>query len=206
MEEKQQIRGQERTDRAQVQDGNVQAHVVLVDMEDRRLGCMEKMQAHAEGRLHRAFSVFLYKDDAILLQRRAKEKYHCGGLWTNTCCSHPGMDESVYQAVCRRLKEEMGIETENLEEIQSFVYRYTFENGLTEFEYDHVLIGEYRGSWIENPEEVEEVKWVKIKDLIEDIQDNPEHYTPWFMIALNKVLEYINAKAQESCLCGTRTE
>lgn len=205
MEGKQQIRKPESTDQIQVQDDELQAHVVLVDMEDQILGCMEKMQAHAEGRLHRAFSVFLYKDDAILLQRRAKEKYHCGGLWTNTCCSHPGMGESVYQAACRRLQEELGIETENLDEIQSFVYRYTFENGLTEFEYDHILIGEYRGGWIENPEEVEEVRWVKIKDLIADIQKNPEHYTPWFMIALKKVLEFINARIQEGCLCSAQT-
>ncbi len=92
-----------------VKEDNLQEQVVLVDMNDQKIGCMEKMRAHEEGRLHRAFSVFLYKDDAILLQQRAKEKYHCGGLWTNTCCSHPRMGESVYQAACRRLQEELGI-------------------------------------------------------------------------------------------------
>lgn len=194
MSGKQQISEQKRTDRLQVEAENLQEKVVLVDMKDRELGSMEKMQAHKEGRLHRAFSVFLYQDGSILLQKRAGEKYHCGGLWTNTCCSHPRMGESVYHAACRRLQEELGIETENLEEIQSFVYRYTFSNGLTEFEYDHVLIGEYRGSWTENPEEVDEVKWVKLNDLLADIQENPDHYTPWFMIALTKVGEYVNIK------------
>ena len=190
MEGKQRIRLQEGTERAQ--DEILQEQVILVDMNDQKLGCMEKMRAHEEGRLHRAFSVFLFKDDEILLQKRAKEKYHCGGLWTNTCCSHPRMGESVYQAACRRLQEELGIKTADLEEIQSFVYRYTFENGLTEFEFDHVLAGEYRGGWTENPEEVETVRWVKMKDLMSDIQENPELYTPWFMIALKAVMEYGN--------------
>ena len=109
MEGKQRMEPQEGMER--VKEDNLQEQVVLVDMNDQKIGCMEKMRAHEEGRLHRAFSVFLYKDDAILLQQRAKEKYHCGGLWTNTCCSHPRMGESVYQAACRRLQEELGIKT-----------------------------------------------------------------------------------------------
>lgn len=165
--------------------------VVLVDMRDRALGLEEKMAAHEKGLLHRAFSVFLFRGDEILLQKRASSKYHCGGLWTNTCCSHPRDGEEVKAAAVRRLNEEMGIQTEDIEEIDSFVYCYPFDNGLTEFEFDHVLIGEYDGPYKINPEEVDEIKWVKINDLLDDMQKNPSAYTPWFIVALGKVVERI---------------
>lgn len=165
--------------------------VILVDMNDNELGTEEKMKVHEKGMLHRAFSVFLYHGDCILLQKRASNKYHCGGLWTNTCCSHPRKGENVKEAAIRRLQEEMGIYSENLNEISHFVYRYPFENGLVEFEYDHVLVGEYCGDYKAEPEEVDEIKWMDVNELLEDIKNNPNEYTPWFITALGKVVEYI---------------
>ena len=168
--------------------------VVLVDMRDNAIGLEEKMAAHEKALLHRAFSVFLYHEDKILLQKRASHKYHCGGLWTNTCCSHPRDGELVKDAAIRRLKEEVAIEVQDIEEIHSFVYNYPFANGLTEFEFDHILVGEYNGSYVTNPDEVDEMKWVEIDKLLEDIQKNPKVYTPWFIVALMKVVEYIETR------------
>lgn len=164
--------------------------VVLVDMRDRAVGLEEKMAAHEKALLHRAFSVFLFRGDEILLQKRASGKYHCGGLWTNTCCSHPRDGEEVKAAAIRRLDEEMGIRTEDIEEIYSFVYYYPFENGLTEFEFDHVLVGEYDGPYTVNPQEVDEIRWVRVDELLADIQKNPKAYTPWFIVALREALKY----------------
>lgn len=163
--------------------------VVLVDMKDRETGREEKITAHKKGMLHRAFSVFLFHGDSLLLQKRAASKYHCGGLWTNTCCSHPGAGEDVKEAAVRRLNEELGICVDDLKEVHSFIYHQVFDNGLTEFEYDHVLTGEYSGTWVENPDEVDEVKWVGLDELMEDIQKNPGAYTPWFIVALKEAAE-----------------
>lgn len=163
--------------------------VILVDMNDREIGTMEKMTAHEQACLHRAFSVFLFRENKVLLQKRASSKYHCGGLWTNTCCSHPEPGENVTDAAIRRLREELDIHVDDVQEVHSFVYHHAFENGLTEFEYDHVLVGEYDGSWVENSEEVDEVKWVDINELKEDIASNPKKYTPWFIVALNAAVE-----------------
>lgn len=165
--------------------------VILVDFNDREIGAMEKMEAHEKECLHRAFSVFLVQDGKMLLQKRASDKYHCGGLWTNTCCSHPRPGEETKTAAVRRLKEELEItvEPEGLEEVHSILYRYPFDNGLTEFEYDHLFTGEYHGTWVENPEEVDAVKWVEIEWLKKDIVEHAEKYTPWFIIALKEILE-----------------
>ena len=172
--------------------------VILVDMYDREKGSMEKLQAHREGLLHRAFSVFLYRGDEILLQRRAKAKYHCGGLWTNTCCSHPGLGEDTEESARKRLFEEMGIHAGPLQEIHSFVYRAPFPNGLTEYEYDHVYVGEFDGEVPFDPREVEEISWVKLADLMSDVVAHPENYTPWFLIALKPVEEYLTGPAAKS--------
>ncbi len=164
--------------------------VILVDFDDCEIGTMEKMEAHEKERLHRAFSVFLMQDGKMLLQKRASDKYHCGGLWTNTCCSHPRPGEETKTAAVRRLKEELEItvEPEELKEVHSILYRYPFNNGLTEFEYDHLFVGAYHGTWVENPEEVDAVKWVEIEWLKKDIVEHAEKYTPWFIIALKEVL------------------
>lgn len=163
--------------------------VLLVDMRDRPTGSMEKQAAHEQGKLHRAFSVFLFSRNMLLMQKRAETKYHCAGLWTNTCCSHPRPGESIQEAAKRRLIEELGINIKELEEVGSFVYRTPFANGLTEFEFDHVLIGEYRGRCIENHDEVEIVQWIDINELASNMLNQPEQYTPWFFTAEKIAIE-----------------
>jgi len=163
--------------------------VVLVDENDKEIGVEEKIKAHREGRLHRAFSIFIFNSKGeMLLQQRARHKYHCGGLWTNACCSHPRPGESLNDAVHRRLKEEMGFDCE-LKEIFSFIYYVEFDNGLKEHEFDHVFIGLFDGEVKPNPDEVQDFKWVKIEELVKDIASNPDKYTYWFKLALPRVLE-----------------
>ncbi|MGL5978109.1 MAG: isopentenyl-diphosphate Delta-isomerase [Erysipelotrichaceae bacterium] len=163
--------------------------VILVDYQDRELGVMEKLQAHKEVKLHRAFSVFLLDGTRVLLQKRAATKYHCPNLWANTCCSHPRRNESLEAAVTRRLDEELGIQPMELKPIGHFIYLYQFDNGLAEFEYDHVWVGQFDGSYHLNPEEVSAVEWVELEALQADILLQPHRYTPWLIMALAKVLE-----------------
>ncbi|MEN9943340.1 MAG: isopentenyl-diphosphate Delta-isomerase [Bacteroidota bacterium] len=164
--------------------------VVLVDEQDNAIGTMEKQQAHVEGVLHRAFSIFIFNSDKkLLLQKRASSKYHCGGMWTNTCCSHPRETENTIDAAHRRLQEEMGMQCE-LKPIFSFVYKAEFENGLTEHEFDHVFFGESNQTPTLNLEEVEDFRYVGMEDLQIEINENPAHFTPWFLIALDRVKEF----------------
>ena len=165
--------------------------VILVDYLDNPLGEMKKGAAHASTHLHSAFSVFLYHDGKILLQKRAENKYHCGGLWTNTCCSHPRPGEITLDAARRRLDEEMKIHVKRLEEIYSFVYYYKFDNGICEFEFDHVIMGEYYGSYKLDPKEAEAAVWMEKTELLEDMQANPQKYTPWFLTCAVEVLKRI---------------
>jgi len=158
---------------------------VLVDENDRQLGVEEKLLTHQKGLLHRAFSVFIFNDkDELLLQKRANEKYHSAGLWTNTCCSHPQPDESLIAAGERRLMEEIGFTT-SVTPIFSFIYRADLENNLTEYELDHVLIGLYNELPVPNPDEVSECKFISLNDLKADIEQNPEKYTVWLKIILD---------------------
>ena len=167
-------------------------NVVLVDREDREIGVMEKMEAHEKGLLHRAFSVFLINEKGeILLQQRALHKYHSGGLWTNTCCSHPRPGESLEAATQRRLMEEMGISCE-MWSLFSFIYRKDFSNGLTEHELDHVFLGRFDGEPVINREEVESWKYMHPDEINADIAQNPDAYTAWFKICFAKVCEYLN--------------
>ena len=167
--------------------------VILVDEADNVVGEMEKMEAHRKGVLHRAFSVFvLDSTNRLLLQRRALGKYHSPGLWTNTCCSHPRAGESVLQAAHRRLYEEMGFDCP-LDSVFSFIYRAKFDNGLTEHELDHVLIGFSDEIPQLNFEEVHEYKSMSLMEVAADIRANPEEYTVWFRIAFDKVVEYLKA-------------
>ena len=162
--------------------------VLLVNQQDQILGKMEKIEAHEKGLLHRAFSVFIYNDkNELLLQKRAFSKYHTPGLWTNTCCSHQRENESNIEAGKRRLQEEMGFNTE-LENQFSFIYKAPFSNGMTEHEYDHILIGYYNGEPQPNPDEVVEWKWMNLDSIEEDIHHNPDNYTAWFKILLEKYL------------------
>ena len=148
---------------------------------------MEKMEAHEKGLLHRAFSVFIFNDKGeMLLQQRALNKYHSAGLWTNTCCSHPRPGEKTLEAAKRRLNEEMGMEI-HLDFKTSFIYNTNFENGLTENEFDHVFVGYCNENPKINSEEVNSFCWKSIKQVKEAIKAEPENYTIWFKIALERV-------------------
>ena len=161
--------------------------VILVDENDKERGSEEKIEAHKTGKLHRAFSIFVFNSKGeMLLQQRALHKYHSGGLWANACCSHPRLGETLEEAVHRRLKEEMGFDCE-LKEIFSFIYKAKVGT-LTEHELDHVFIGRYNGDVHFNPDEVGGYKWVTIESLRKDVQTHPELYTEWFKIALEKTL------------------
>ena len=166
--------------------------IILVDFNDKEIGLCEKIEAHQKALLHRAFSVFLIDKDKILLQRRALNKYHCGGLWTNSCCSHVRGGESVYDAAIRRVNEELGINISKVLEIGHFIYNFPFDNGLTEYEYDHVLVAEYKGNVDFNPEEVDSISWVSIEEIKKDLLVNATAYTPWFITSFKMVEEYLN--------------
>lgn len=166
--------------------------VILVDQADRPVGRMEKQEAHRKGLLHRAFSVFLLDGSKLLIQRRALDKYHCGGLWSNTCCSHPAPGEPVLSAAERRLDEELGIKNARLRELDTFLYRAAFPNGLTEHELDHVLLGEYSGPVQPDPMEIAQVRWIDLEELQRDLQAFPQWYTPWFPPALTLVLRHLS--------------
>ena len=163
-------------------------YVILVDEKDQAIGQAEKMQAHQEGKLHRAFSVFLLRirhaQWEILLQKRASTKYHCGELWTNSCCGHPRPVETIIAASQRRLTEEMNIAVP-LTAVGHFQYEAHFSNGLTEKEYDYVLIGKYEAdTCTPNPEEVSQTQWITIENLKQQIAATPQQYTPWLPLAL----------------------
>lgn len=170
-------------------------NVILVNEADEPIGLMPKMEAHEKAVLHRAFSVFIMNDKGqTMLQQRAKDKYHSPLLWTNTCCSHQRDGESNIEAGKRRLQEEMGFETE-LRELFSFIYKASFDNGLTEHEYDHVMMGNYNDVPTINPEEVEDWKWMYPCEIREDIAKNPEQYTAWFKIIFERFYDYLTQNA-----------
>ncbi len=165
--------------------------VILVDINDEPIGLMEKMAAHEQALLHRAFSVFILNDNnEIMLQQRAASKYHSPLLWTNTCCSHQRPGETNIQAGKRRLQEEMGFEVD-LTELFHFIYKAPFDNGLTEHELDHVMIGKYNSEPNINTDEVESWKWMSIDAIKTDMQENPELYTAWFKIIFEEFNHYI---------------
>ena len=165
--------------------------VILVDKEDNQVGLMQKLEAHQKGLLHRAFSVFIFNSEyKLLLQKRAISKYHSGGLWTNTCCSHPREGEDIIDAANRRLSEEMGIKT-SLRKVFEFTYRAELDNNLIENEFDHVLYGVYDNDPILNKEEAEDFKWVDMETLKSDISANSDKYTVWFKIAFDYFYNYL---------------
>jgi len=165
------------------------SEVILVNSNDEEIGSMEKLEAHQKGILHRAFSVFIFNNKhELLLQKRALDKYHSGGLWTNTCCSHPSPGERILAAAKRRLIEEMGIRAP-LEVISSFIYKAAFENGLIEHEFDHMLIGRYNDAVEINPMEVMDYKWISITDLNEEVSKHPDEFTIWFLKIYKQVFE-----------------
>lgn len=166
--------------------------VVLVDENDRVVGEMEKMQAHKRARLHRAVSVFIVNSrKEWLLQKRADEKYHSAGLWSNTSCTHPLKDEDSEICAKRRLKEEMGIDAE-LQYVFNFIYRAELNNALCEHELDHVYIGMTDEKPEVNPDEVSEWKYVSYDELKRDLKDHPERYTAWFKKMHKKIYRLLD--------------
>lgn len=165
--------------------------IALVDKEDNEIGSIEKMEAHRLGLLHRAFSVFVKNTKGeILLQQRALDKYHSGGLWTNTCCSHPRINESVLDAAKRRLPEEMGL-TCDLHQLYSFIYRAELDNDLIEHELDHVLLGYSDTEPTPNPEEVMNYKYLSPDLILLELKENPASYTVWFKIIFEDAFDLL---------------
>ena len=165
--------------------------VILVDKNDNQVGLMPKLEAHEKGLLHRAFSIFVFNSRyELLLQKRASSKYHSGGLWTNTCCSHPREGEDTLDAANRRLDEEMGIKT-SLRKVYDFIYKAELDNQLTEHEFDHVFYGVCDRDPILNKDEAEDFKWVDMETLNNDIIKNEDNYTVWFKIAFEYFYNYL---------------
>ena len=164
-------------------------NVTLVDLFGNKLGEMEKLEAHRKGKLHYAFSLFIIKDGKMLLQKRAKEKYHSGGLWSNACCSHPQMYENIFKNIEDKTKEEIGAEVLNLQFEFSFVYRHKFNNHLIEYEFDDVFTATTNSEIVVNKNEVESVKWIDLKLLKKELENNPEKFTNWFLICAPKIIK-----------------
>ncbi len=177
-------------------------NVILVDENNCAIGEMEKLEAHVNGKLHRAFSIFIFNAKGeLLLQQRDDKKYHSGGLWTNTVCSHPEPNKDLYECVQNRMQEEMGFMVP-VQEIFTFLYKSGYENGLTEHEFDHVFIGKYNENPDPNPEEVMNFKWISLLEIKKDININPEKYTSWFKILMKNstFLEIVERKKEEILL------
>jgi isopentenyl-diphosphate delta-isomerase len=171
-----------------IHTNTIEEEVILVNERDEQTGTIAKMEAHRKALLHRAFSIFIFNSKGeMLLQQRAMGKYHSPGLWTNTCCSHPRPGEEVEKAAQRRLKEEMGIDTQ-LHKAFDFIYRTEFENGLTEFEFDHVYTGVFNGPLYPDRQEVHDYCYRSMEDIEYDLQRRPEKYSAWFRIAFPKIL------------------
>ena len=165
--------------------------VVLISEKDEILGVMEKMQAHENGLLHRAFSVFLFNEKGeMLLQKRASTKYHSPNQWTNAVCSHPRIHETYIEGAKRRLKEELGIETEITPKFH-FIYKADVGQNLWEHELDHVFTGDFNGAVKMNPDEVSEVRYVTMQDLENEMETHPENFTEWFKIILKEYKEHL---------------
>lgn len=160
--------------------------VILVDESDNEVGTMEKMEAHQKGLLHRAFSILIFNSNGeMLLQQRADEKYHSGGLWTNACCSHPRPGEPIEDAGKRKLLQEMGFSCD-LNYSHKFVYKVELDNQLTEHEWDYVLVGYYDGSPDLNPSEAQAWKYESLEIIRNDANLHPEKYTSWFKLIINQ--------------------
>lgn len=173
---------------------NTMEKIIKVDIDDNKIGEVEKLEAHLTPILHRAFSVFLYDGNKILLQQRAFNKYHSGGLWANSCCSHPRANLSFLESVNNRIKFELGInEILNLTEIFSFTYFSKYSDNLYEYEYDHVLVGKYPSNLQINfnTEEIANIKWIEINKLKKELIENPAQFATWFLICAPKVIQYL---------------
>ncbi len=163
--------------------------VILVDTQDNEMGTMEKMKAHELGLLHRAFSIFIFNTKGeLLLQQRAFDKYHSGGLWTNTCCSHPRPQENIAAAAHRRLQEEMGFDTD-INHAFSFIYKVGLDHGLTEHEYDHVFTGIFENEIVPNKDEIASYCYKNIETISLEMEAQPHQFTEWFKIVFHQVVK-----------------
>lgn len=164
--------------------------LIWVDLFDNEIGYGEKLDTHVKEQLHRAFSVFFVYDGKMLIQRRAMDKYHSGGLWANACCSHPRRGETILDSVQKRMEVELGISIGSCipEEKFSFVYYSRYE-GLSEYEFDHVFVSDYHGEITVNPEEVMETRWVELETLKKELEEEPQKFSTWFLIAAPRVLQ-----------------
>lgn len=159
--------------------------VILVDLDDKVKGTMEKMEAHEKGLLHRAFSILLFNSRGeLLMQKRAASKYHSAGLWTNTCCSHPRPEETLEDATRRKLKQEMGIDIQP-EFAYKFIYKVALDNNLTEYEYDYVFTGLFDGEPKINRDEVEDWRFISMNTLVEEMKSHPDNFTHWFKLIIH---------------------
>jgi isopentenyl-diphosphate Delta-isomerase len=175
---------------------SMEQHVILVNERDEPVGFGDKMGVHLSGKLHRAFSIFLFNDmGQWLLQRRHPDKYHSGGLWTNACCSHPAPGEETAVAARKRLKFEMGIEVPLLYSF-SFRYRAELDNNLIEHELDHVFLGDFQGTPSPHPEEVSEWRWVATASLLQEMEEHPEQFTFWFRRVARRVLDRVAVRPE----------
>ena len=169
--------------------------VLLVDENNKVIGKQDKLKVHKLGLLHRAFSIFIFNSkNELLIQKRALDKYHTSGLWSNTCCSHP-YTENIKQEAKKRLQEEMGFSC-NIKKVFSFIYKVDVGNNLIEHEYDHVFLGRFDGQPVLNPQEAEDWQWIGLEELERDIKENPEKYTYWFKIALPKLVSYLKTAGE----------
>jgi Isopentenyldiphosphate isomerase len=175
-------------------DGMEEKNIVLVDVFDHKIGMSTKREVHRMGKLHRAFSVFLYHNDMMLIQKRAMSKYHSGGLWSNACCSHPTTDKSALLYFAQqRMHEELKI-TCPVEEVFQFTYFHQFSDELFEYEYDHVFIGEYEGDFRLNEAEADDAKWISFHELASLLTEYPQLFSVWCLIAMPKVMTIINER------------
>lgn len=172
-------------------------NLILVDLDDREIGTGEKLEVHRKGLLHRAFSVFLFHGDCLVIQRRAAGKYHSAGLWANTCCSHPHTGQTLPEAVSQRLEQECGVHGAEVTEAGSFVYRAVFPDGLSEYEYDHVFVGRYDGPFAPDPEEIAELRYVTPEELKKDLLEHPDQYAAWFFTAFGIAEKRIPARGEK---------
>lgn len=167
--------------------------VVLVDIFDNEIGIMEKMIAHKTPNLHRAFSVFLYNENKMLIQKRASHKYHSPDKWANACCSHPQTKENIKDSAIKRMQEELNI-TCDIDELFSFIYISKYNDNLYEYELDHVFLGKYDGDLVLNEEEASEFKWIDVNELAIDLVKSPEKYATWFVNCAPRVIKEILKK------------
>lgn len=171
---------------------NAKDKLIWVDLFDNEIGFGEKLETHVKNQLHRAFSLFIVHDGKMLIQKRAQRKYHSGGLWANACCSHPRWGESLEEAVQKRMEVELGIPQGSCKTKELFSFNYFSQyEGLSEYEIDHVFLTDYAGELKVDPDEIMELRWISLEDLKKELEQQPQAFATWFLIAAPRVIEYI---------------